>query len=246
MNHLKEREEFEKYKKIKLLGEGSFGKAYLIERVSDRLMCVMKTIDIGRMSESEKRETLQEAKIIEHLSHANIVKFIEVFKTKRGKLCIVMDYADGGDLGLKIKDQRGRPFAESQILDWFTQMCLGMKHVHDRKIIHRDLKGANVFLTKKGIVKIGDFGIAKVLSHTVQKAKTMVGTPYYLSPEIVQSKPYNSKTDIWSLGVMLYELCALKPPFDAPSIHLLSMKIVRGIYNPIPYNFSHEIKNLIK
>ena len=103
MNHLKEREEFEKYRKIKLLGEGSFGKAYLIERVSDKLMCVMKTIDIGRLSESEKRETLQEAKIIESLSHSNIVKFIEVFKTKRGKLCIVMDYADGGDLGLKIK-----------------------------------------------------------------------------------------------------------------------------------------------
>ena len=75
-------------------------------------------------------------------------------------------------------------------------MCLGMKHVHDRKIIHRDLKGANVFLTKKGIVKIGDFGIAKVLSHTFQNARTMVGTPYYLSPEIVQSKPYNNKTDV--------------------------------------------------
>ena len=74
----------------------------------------------------------------------------------------------------------------------------------------------------------------------------MVGTPYYLSPEIVQSQPYNSKTDIWSLGVMLYELCALKPPFDAPSIHLLSMKIVRGVYNPIPINFSTEVKHLIK
>ena len=74
----------------------------------------------------------------------------------------------------------------------------------------------------------------------------MVGTPYYLSPEIVQSKPYNVKTDIWSMGVMLYELCALKPPFDAPSIHLLSMKIVRGVYNPIPSSYSPELKSLIK
>lgn len=167
MNQLKTSEEFEHYRKIKLLGEGSFGKAYLIERISDKLMCVMKTIDLSRMSEPERRETLQEAKIIEHLEHPNIVKFIETFKTKRGKLCIVMDYADGGDLAGKIKDQRGKHFSEQQILDWFTQMCLGMKHVHDRKIIHRDLKGANVFLTKKGYVKIGDFGIAKVLSHTV-------------------------------------------------------------------------------
>ena len=121
-----------------------------------------------------------------------------------------------------------------------------MKHIHDRKIIHRDLKGANVFLTKKGIVKIGDFGIAKVLFQTMQKARTMVGTPYYLSPEIVQSKPYDKKTDIWSMGVMLYELCSLKPPFDAPSIHMLSMKIVRGIYSPLPSCFSADIKNLVK
>ncbi len=209
-------------------------------------MCVMKIIDMGRMSESERKETLQEAKIIEHLKHPNIVKFIETFKTKKGKLCIVMDFADGGDLGQKIKEQAGKFMPENTILDLFTQICLGMKHVHDRKIIHRDLKGANVFLTKKGIVKIGDFGIAKVLSCTVQQARTMVGTPYYLSPEIVQSKPYNSKTDIWSMGVMLYELCALRPPFDAPSIHLLSMKIIRGVYNPIPSCFSSEIKILIK
>ena len=201
---------------------------------------------MSRMSENERKETLQEAKIIEHLQHPNIVKFIETFKTKKGKLCIVMDFADGGDLGQKIKEQGGRPFSENYILDTFTQLCLGMKHVHDRKIIHRDLKGANVFLTKKGVLKIGDFGIAKVLSHTVQQARTMVGTPYYLSPEIVQSKPYNSKTDIWSMGVMLYELCCLRPPFDAPSIHLLSMKIIRGAYNPIPATFSPEIRLLVK
>jgi NIMA (never in mitosis gene a)-related kinase 1/4/5 len=113
MNQLVQREEFEKYRKIKLLGEGSFGKAYLIERMSDGLMCVMKVIDIGRMSESEKKETLQEAKIIEHMQHPNIVKFIETFKTKKGKLCIVMDYADGGDIADRIKGQKGRPFSEN-------------------------------------------------------------------------------------------------------------------------------------
>ena len=110
---MKEREEFEHYRKIKLLGEGSFGKAYLIERISDGLMCVMKTIDLSKMSEAERRETLQEAKIIEHLEHPNVVKFIETYKTKKGKLCIVMDYADGGDIAGKIKEQRGKSFSES-------------------------------------------------------------------------------------------------------------------------------------
>ena len=148
-------------------------------------MCVMKVVDLTKMREAERTECLQEAKIIEALQHPNVVKFIETFKTKKGKLCIVMDFADGGDLSQKNNDQRSQPLTEAYILDIFTQLCLGMKHVHDRKIIHRDLKGANVFLTKKGIVKIGDFGIAKVLNFTMQKARTMVGTPYYLSPEIV-------------------------------------------------------------
>lgn len=121
-----------------------------------------------------------------------------------------------------------------------------MKHIHDRKIIHRDLKGQNVFLTSKGIVKIGDFGIAKVLAQTVAKARTVVGTPYYLSPEVVQSQPYTLSTDVWSIGVMLYEMCALKPPFDAPSLHMLSMKIIRGVYNPLGNNFSQALRDLVK
>jgi NIMA (never in mitosis gene a)-related kinase 1/4/5 len=100
--------------------------------------------------------------------------------------------------------------------------------VHDRKIIHRDLKTQNIFLTKDGIIKLGDFGIARVLSHTREKCKTMVGTPYYLSPEIIDSKEYSFKTDLWSLGVILYELCANKPPFNGESLHALALKIVRG------------------
>ena len=169
------------------------------------------------MSEEERRETLNEAKILEVLSHPNIVRFREVYKTKKGKLCIVMDYADGGDLQSKVKerfnqkDRNGRMnyMTEDDLLNWFTQICLAMKHCHDKKILHRDLKSQNIFITKKGIVKLGDFGIARVLSNTRSKAKTVVGTPYYLSPEIIKSEAYSFKSDIWSLGVLLYEMAAL-------------------------------------
>ena len=92
---------------------------------------------------------------------------------------------------------------------------------------------------------MGDFGIARVLRHTVDVARSMVGTPYYLSPEIIEGRPYSFKSDIWSLGVMLYELCALKPPFEGSSMHLLSMKIVRGNYPALPMQFSRELKTLI-
>jgi len=145
----------------------------------------------------------------------------------------------------KIKSQRGQYLTEIQIIDWFTQICLGLKHVHDRKILHRDLKGQNIFLTKTNILKLGDFGIARVLSSTRENARTMVGTPYYLSPEIIGGKPYSFKSDIWSLGVILYELCALRPPFDASSLAFLAAKISKGQYSPIPQHFSKELKTLV-
>lgn len=124
-------------------------------------------------------------------------------------------------------------------------MCLAIKHCHDRKILHRDLKAQNIFLTKTGIVKLGDFGISKVLSSTVEKAVTIVGTPYYLSPEIIQNKPYSFKSDMWSLGVLLYEMCALKPPFNGSNIHMLAMQIVRGQYPPLSSTFSYELRGLV-
>lgn len=142
--------------------------------------------------------------------------------------------------------RKNQYFTESQILDWFTQICLAMKHVHDRKILHRDLKNQNIFITKDNTIKLGDFGIARVLSNTREKAKTMVGTPYYLSPEIIENKPYTFSSDMWSLGVVLYELCTLKPPFNAENLKYLALKIVKGIYNPIPAQYSKDLRKLIE
>jgi NIMA (never in mitosis gene a)-related kinase len=120
-----------------------------------------------------------------------------------------------------------------------------MKHVHDRKILHRDIKGQNIFITKNNTLKLGDFGIARVLNKTHDKARTVVGTPYYLSPEIIENKPYSFKSDIWSMGVVLYELCALQPPFTANSLQFLALKIVKGSYPAIQGNYSKELKGLI-
>ena len=130
-------------------------------------------------------------------------------------------------------------------MDWFTQICLAIKHIHDKKILHRDLKSQNIFLTKNGLIKLGDFGIAKCLNFTLEKVRTVVGTPYYLSPEIVENKPYSFNSDIWSLGVLLYEMVCLNMPFDASSLPMLYVKIIRGAYNPLPNCFTKDLRNLV-
>ena len=112
--------------------------------------------------------------------------------------------------------------------------------------MHRDIKSQNIFIHDTNIIKLGDFGIAKVFNTTKAAARSMVGTPYYLSPEIIENRPYNFKSDIWSIGVLLYEICTLKPPFDATSLHFLALKIVRGNYPPPPEHYSHDLRGLIK
>jgi NIMA (never in mitosis gene a)-related kinase len=156
-----------------------------------------------------------------------------------------MGYADGGDLAGKIEKARRKPFSEEDILHDFIEIALAIKYIHNRKILHRDLKGQNVFLMKDGTVKLGDFGIAKVLQNTFQACKTQIGTPYYLSPEMCQGRSYNAKTDIWSLGCILYELCTLKHAFDAANMNQLLMAIIRGRYTPIPSTYSKELQDLV-
>lgn len=101
-------------------------------------------------------------------------------------------------------------------------------------------------MKRNNLIKLGDFGIARELTTTSEMAATVVGTPYYLSPEIVQSNKYDYKTDVWSLGVVLYELCALKPPFNGTTIHMLALQIVTGKYMPLPAGFSPEMNQLVK
>ena len=237
------------YKVIQQLGEGSFGKAFLCKRESDDSLCVIKQILIEGMDKKEKDDVLNESIILAKLDHQNIIKFFEVFESNKPKhmVNIVTEYADGGDLSEKIKEKKNKNnnFTESEILDYFTQICLAIKHIHEKKIIHRDLKSGNIFLMKNGLVKLGDFGIAKRFQKTMDKAKTFIGTPYYLSPEIINGKPYDSKSDIWSLGVLLYEMMTFKMPFNANSLPMLSVKIMRGQYIPPPTIYTKDLRELV-
>eukprot|EP00928_Gymnodinium_smaydae_P052587 TRINITY_DN3658_c0_g3_i1.p1 TRINITY_DN3658_c0_g3~~TRINITY_DN3658_c0_g3_i1.p1 ORF type:complete len:534 (+),score=103.25 TRINITY_DN3658_c0_g3_i1:187-1788(+) len=232
------------YVEKKKIGEGSFGKAILVQ-ASDGSSLVCKMVDVSKRTPKETQDAVKEGKLLSQLKHPYIVRYRESF-VESGWLCIVMDYCEGGELTKKIKDAKksGKIIPEEQVLRWITQALLALKYIHDKHVLHRDLKPGNFFLAKNGCMKMGDFGIAKVLSSTVACARTQIGTPYYLSPEVCQEKPYAWPSDIWAVGCILYELCARRVPFDAPNIPGLVQKICRGPVPQIPQPYSDFTKKL--
>jgi hypothetical protein len=133
----------------------------------------------------------------------------------------------------------------TQVLDWFVQITLGLKHMHDRHILHRDLKLQNIFLTEFNTIKLGDFGLSKILELPGDFLDSKAGTPLYQSPEMCENKPYNSKSDMWSIGVLLYTLCALVQPFQAPTANLTIVKVLKTVPPSIPSHFSANVKDLV-
>ncbi|KAJ8252942.1 hypothetical protein GJAV_G00207410 [Gymnothorax javanicus] len=231
---------------VRKIGEGSFGKAFLAKaKDGSSKQCVIKEVNLRKMSAKEREMSRKEAALLSRMKHPNIVSFLKSFED-RLNLYIVMEYCDGGDLLKRINMQKGVLFTENQVMDWFVQICLGLKHIHDRKVLHRDIKSQNIFIANNGTkVKLGDFGTARMLNNTMELARTCIGTPYYLSPEICENRPYNNKTDIWSLGCVLYELCTLKHPFEGSSLRQLVVKICRGRYNALASHYSSELRGLV-
>ncbi|XP_038674305.1 serine/threonine-protein kinase Nek3 isoform X3 [Scyliorhinus canicula] len=232
------------YRVLKVIGEGSFGRALLVQKHNERQQYVMKEIHLSK-NPSGLQRSRREAILLAKMKHPNIVAFMDSFEAD-GHLYIVMEYCDGGDLTQRLLQQKEKLFPEEMVLNLFVQICLGMKHIHDKRVLHRDIKSKNIFLTKNGVVKLGDFGSAHLLNSPMAFAHTYVGTPYYVSPEIWENKPYNNKSDIWALGCVLYELCTLRHPFQSNSWKNLILKICSGSYTPIPRQYSYELQYVIK
>jgi NIMA (never in mitosis gene a)-related kinase len=212
----------DKYVIERKIGQGSYGGVYIVHLKNNTAKrYVLKRVPLNSLSPKEKKSAEQEVQLLQTLQHPNIVRYKDSFLDNRDKdLCIVMRYCEGGDLSSKIKEYRGKSIPESLIMKWFVQIALALDFIHNRKVLHRDLKSQNVFLTKEGQIKLGDFGIARVLNRTVDFAQTSIGTPLYMSPECCNNKPYSFKSDVWSLGCVLYETCTSgRHPFNARDLN---------------------------
>ena len=233
------------FREVREVGQGAHGRVLLVEQISSGARYVLKLIPLSQLP-GGVAAALPEVEVLCRLAHTNITKLFGAWRT-RDTLNILMEYADGGTLADVIKARSGltRVFDEDTVLDWFVQITSALVHMHERSIIHRDLKAHNIFLTSRNIVKVGDFGISKVLDGTAALATTAVGTPYYLAPEVINGDPYGLKADVWALGVLLFELVALRKPFAADSLPALAMLIMRAQYPPPPASFSDELRGLL-
>ncbi|KAJ7668348.1 kinase-like domain-containing protein [Mycena rosella] len=259
------------YEALDVIGNGAFGIIRKVRRKTDGLIFARKELNFERMTERDRKQIVAEVNILKDLHHDHIVRYHDRYVDRdAGILYILMEYCGGGDLSTVIKQavKQNRPISEDAVWGYFMQILLALNHCHNTgghgrtssagntneidgkerraQVLHRDLKPDNVFLDEANTVKLGDFGLSKQLAQATF-ASTYVGTPYYMSPELMQEKAYDSKSDIWSLGCLIYELCALKPPFHEARTHNeLSILIRNGRVPPLPRGYSQALGGVIK
>ncbi|CAD8144552.1 unnamed protein product [Paramecium octaurelia] len=227
------------------LGSGSFSNVYRVKRIADGQEYALKKVKIANLKPKEKQNALNEVRFLYSINHKHIVAYKEAFIDEPSQcLCIVMELLSGGDVYKKISQARGStPFTEMDIWRALIHITLGLKALHDQKVVHRDLKSANVFLSSDGTFKLGDLNVSKVAKAGF--VYTQTGTPYYASPEVWRDQPYDMKSDIWSLGCVIYEMCSLQTPFRAKDMDLLFQKVQRGTYDQIQSHFSKDLSQII-
>ena len=228
------------------LGIGSYGTVYKVCKKNTNKIYVIKQVSLLGLGEKEIMEYKSEAKLLSSIKSNYVVKYFDSFIDNHN-LNILMEYCDGGDLYQYLEKNKKKKIKLKEKIIWqiFIQMIIGLNSIHKKKILHRDIKSQNIFLTKNLDIKIGDLGVSKKLIQT-NFAKTFIGTPYYLSPEICMEKPYNDKSDIWAIGCILYELCTFNYPFNAKSQGALLLKILNNEPEKIDNNYySKDLQNMI-
>jgi len=241
------------FKIISLLGKGSFGSVYKVLSLHTRQTYVMKKIStLSTLKVSYQNAAVREVTLLKSLDNPHVVKLMTSF-VEKDCLYIIMEYAQSGDIHsfiTKQKDSKKR-LKETELWSMLHELLLGIQHLHENNVIHRDLKPLNLFLNSKRCIKIGDLGVAKKIiddnedDKNYQICDSKVGTPLFLAPELVQNYKYDFKVDIWAIGVTMYYLTVLFPPFAGDNLNQLSNNILNTSPKDLPKYYTNRYKSLI-
>ncbi|ONK63237.1 uncharacterized protein A4U43_C07F12800 [Asparagus officinalis] len=231
----------ENYHVIELVGEGSFGKVYKGRRKYTGKTVALKFILKHGKSEKDIHNLRQEIEILRKLKHENIIEMLDAFESPQ-EFCVVTEFAQG-ELFEVLEDDKCLP--EEQVQAIAKQLVRALHYLHSNRIIHRDMKPQNILIGPGSVVKLCDFGFARAMSANTVVLRSIKGTPLYMAPELVREQPYNHTADLWSLGVILYELFVGQPPFYTNSVYALIRHIVK---DPVKYpdNMSSNFKSFLK
>ena len=236
----------ENYEFLGNIGQGMSGKVYKARHKKENKFYAIKKLNFNEINEKERIAIQDEVNLLKQLKHPNIVTYKDSFFDSDNCLNIVMVFCELGDMYTKIHKQKGEYFPEEQILLWLAQLCLALSYVHDKQILHRDIKTQNIFIQNEHTIRIGDFGIAKGYNQNQDLGGSLIGTPLYMAPEVYNSsKKYSFRSDIWSLGCCIFEMCNLKNAFEAKSWNAVFVKVNKGQRAQLNSRYSLDMKNLV-
>eukprot|EP00775_Hariotina_reticulata_P005977 gene5977-6216_t len=227
---------YKEYRLSKEIGSGAFGRVCIARRLADGKDVVVKEIKTTSLPDKLRAATMEEVHVLANLNHPNIVKYHDCFMDDHW-VFIVLEYCNAGDLSSLIKRRAGQHIPEKEVMFLFVQLCLALQYTHTAGVLHRH--------AALPLLKLGDFGVSKITGNDASMANSVVGTPHYLCPEMLNNKPYGRKSDVWALGCVLYEMCCLKKAFEGNSLPAVIVQIQEGSYSPLPDTYSPSMTALV-